>query len=310
MLTPALWLPDTFCVSNRNYDFFVIVFLHHEKVGLITRKISPVQSVDQAWKRLGKGRPAPLFSHMSATSPRHSYAKNSAYRSLAAPKIIDTAAALKGRISDRFPNAGLNKIARELEVVAMESAERAAWCAQPQWQIRGPAIALAIGGIIGVIAFLSQVHLKNASESLSQLLQDIYNVLNDTILFVIGLVFLWGWERRIKRARALKAMHELRSLAHIIDMHQVTKDHESLFTKTPTEASAKGLMTNQDLIRYLIFCGDLLALLGKIAALYAQELEDSTVLNAVTEIETLTTALSQKIWQRITLVEGELTGKK
>ncbi len=247
---------------------------------------------------------------MSATLSTGSYEKNSAYRSLAAPRIIDTATALKGRIYERFPNAGLNKIARELEVVALESAERAAWCAEPQWQIRGPAIALTLAGIVGVLLFLSQVHLKNASESLSQLLQDIYNVLNDTILFVIGLVFLWGWERRIKRARALKAMHELRSLAHIIDMHQLTKDHGSLFTHAAPEAAAKGLMTNQDLVRYLIFCGDLLALLGKIAALYAQELEDGTVLGAVTEIENLSTSLSQKIWQRITLVEGELERSK
>ena len=242
---------------------------------------------------------------MSSTLSSHSYEKNSAYRSLGAPRIIDTATALKGRIQDRFPNAGLNKIAREVEVVALESAQRAAWCAEPQWQIRGLAITLALAGIIGIVLFLSQIHVKISAESISQLLQDIYNALNDTILFVIGLIFLWGWERRIKRARALKAMHELRSLAHIVDMHQLTKDHESLFTQASTTAAAKGLMTNQDLVRYLIFCSDLLALLAKIAALYAQELEDGTVLGAVTEIENLSTALSQKIWQRITLVEGE-----
>jgi hypothetical protein len=231
--------------------------------------------------------------------------RKSSYRSLAAPNIIHTATVLKGRVMDRFPNAGLNKIAREVEVVALESAERAAWCAEPQWQIRGLAIGLAFTAIVGVFFFISQIHVRSATESVSQLLQDIYNALNDTVLFSIGLVFLWGWERRIKRARALKAMHELRSLAHIVDMHQLTKDHESLFTQAAPESAAKGLMTNMDLVRYLIFCSDLLALLGKIAALYAQELEDGTVLGAVTEIENLSTALSQKIWQRITLVEGE-----
>lgn len=235
------------------------------------------------------------------------YQKNSAYRSLAAPRIIDTATALKGRIMDRFPNAGLNKIAREVEVVALESAKRASWCAEAQWQIRSLAIALSLAGIVGIIAVVSQIHVKMGAETISQLLQDIYNALNDTILFAIGLFFLWGWERRIKRERALKAMHELRSLAHIVDMHQMTKDHECLFTDATSQAAAKGLMTTQDLVRYLIFCGDLLALLAKISALYAQELEDATVLSAVTEIENLTTALSQKIWQRITLVEGEVT---
>jgi hypothetical protein len=33
-------------------------------------------------------------------------------------------------------------------------------------------------------------------------------------------------ETRVKRRRALRAIHELRSIAHVIDMHQLTKDPE------------------------------------------------------------------------------------
>jgi hypothetical protein len=65
-------------------------------------------------------------------------------------------------------------------------------------------------------------------------------------------------------------------------------------------------MTRDELVRYLIYCSDLLALLSKIAALFAQELADATVLGTVNEIEDLTTALSQKIWQKITLVDPDV----
>jgi len=44
------------------------------------------------------------------------------------------------------------------------------------------------------------------------------------------------------------------------------------------------------------------ALTGIILALYAQNLNDSVVLSAVNELESLTTGLSRKIWQIILIL--------
>ena len=44
----------------------------------------------------------------------------------------------------------------------------------------------------------------------------------------IAAFFFLTLETRLKRQRALKAIRELRSLAHIIDMHQLTKDPERI----------------------------------------------------------------------------------
>jgi hypothetical protein len=226
------------------------------------------------------------------------------YRSLDAKRIIESVVALRGRIQDAFPRAGLCRIAGEVEIVALESAERAAYCAEPQWHIRAIAVLLTIAGITGVVLFVTNVHVNFSAMTASQILQDTYNIMNDMILFSIGILFLWNWEGRIKRSRALKALHELRSLAHIVDMHQLTKDPESLAkVKNEDPAQAKGPINRMELVRYLVFCTDLLGTLGKISALYAQEFQDGTVLNAVTEIEGLSTSLSQKIWQKITIVE-------
>lgn len=49
----------------------------------------------------------------------------------------------------------------------------------------------------------------------------------------------------------------------------------------------------------------MLSLIGKIAALYAQHLNDSVVLEAVDEIEDLSNSLSHKIWQKITIISQE-----
>ena len=118
-----------------------------------------------------------------------------------------------------------------------------------------------------------------------------------------GIVFLFTFETRLKRRRALIALHELRSLAHIIDMHQLTKDPERLLNRgAPTPASPVESMTTFELSRYLDYCSEMLSLIGKIAALYVQNFDDSVALSAVNEIEALTTGLSRKIWQKIMIL--------
>jgi hypothetical protein len=86
-------------------------------------------------------------------------------------------------------------------------------------------------------------------------------------------------------------------------MHQLTKDpgaYQRGFK--PTASSPVRKMSKSDLGRYLDYCSELLSLTGKIAALYAQAFNDSVVADAVNDIENLATNLSQKIWQKITLV--------
>ena len=48
----------------------------------------------------------------------------------------------------------------------------------------------------------------------------------------------------------------------------------------------------------------MLSLTSKIAALYAERFDDSVVLQAVDEVETITTNLSAKIWQKIMILDA------
>ena len=115
--------------------------------------------------------------------------------------------------------------------------------------------------------------------------------------------FLITLETRIKRGRALKAVHELRAMAHIIDMHQLTKDPELMLEgRKQTRSSPRRTMTRFELSRHLDYCSEMLALVGKVAALYAHHLQDPVVLDTVSEIETLTVGTARKIWQKIALV--------
>jgi hypothetical protein len=48
----------------------------------------------------------------------------------------------------------------------------------------------------------------------------------------------------------------------------------------------------------------MLSITGKVAALFAQSVNDAVVIEAVNDIEAIGSSLSRKIWQKITLVEA------
>ena len=127
------------------------------------------------------------------------------------------------------------------------------------------------------------------------------------VLLMVGaaILFLVTLETRIKRGRALAAIHELRVVAHIIDMHQLTKDPGRVpGLVAPTDSSPSRTMAPPQLARYLDYCSEMLSLTGKVASLYVQGFSDSDTLASVNQVEALTSGLSRKIWQKIMILHS------
>lgn len=228
------------------------------------------------------------------------------YRSLDSEKILATIETLSKRIAERFPTSGLNRVCQELLTIADESQKRSAWIAKPQKYLRlltGALVVLIIGGLLFVLANASWP--QNGFD-LVVLVQVSEAGLNVFLLLSAAILFLVTAETRIKRRRALKAIHELRALAHVIDMHQLTKDPERLMSRrAATPSSPKHELTQFELGRYLDYCSEMLSLIGKLAALYVQKFDDPVALAAVNEVEDLTTGLSRKIWQKIMIINSD-----
>ena len=62
-------------------------------------------------------------------------------------------------------------------------------------------------------------------------------------------------------------------------------------------------MTKFELERYLDYCSEATALIGKVAALYSENFPDEVVVNAVKDIESLSGGISSKIWQKIMILD-------
>jgi hypothetical protein len=227
----------------------------------------------------------------------------SRYRTLDEGLIRATISRLRARIQERFPGSGLGKVADELGAIADEATANVAALAQPNWPIRVGA-AVLVGAILAiVIAGALSIRVPAGVDGWAQLVQLVESAINDVVFIGIAIFFLSSVEVRLKRRRALRALHELRSVVHIVDMHQLTKDPEHVRSQQADTASSPArVLAPGELGRYLDYCSELLSLASKVAALYMERLNDPVVLAAVNEIETLAGGLSNKIWQKITLL--------
>ena len=227
------------------------------------------------------------------------------YRTLDVEAILETLRRLERRISERFPTSGLLSICHELVTVAQDVQQRAKAIAAPNVALRASVYILISAGVVGLLIVAFSVKFQIGSAELLSVLQAVEAAANIVVLLGAALFFLISLETRLKRNRSLRDLNVFRSIAHVIDMHQLTKDPSSVLASDhATASSPERTMTPFELTRYLDYCTEMLSLTSKLAAVYAQNLPDPVVIDAVYDIESLTTNLSQKIWQKITILDA------
>ena len=227
------------------------------------------------------------------------------YQTLDAAEIVKTLRTLEQRIAQRFPDAGLASVCRDLIAIGEHTQRNADAIAATNWPLR-ILVYLAIAAGLAALGFVAwTLNVQLGSAEVFGFFQGVDAVMNITVLVGAALVFATTVDDRIKRRRSLRELHVFRSIAHVIDMHQLTKDPGSILADgPPTESSPERTMSKFELTRYLDYCSEMLSLVSKLAALYSQVLPDAVVIDAVNEIENLTANFSRKIWQKISIVES------
>jgi len=219
-------------------------------------------------------------------------------------ELIKTATRLGQRIRSRFPDAHLNEVARQLQTLTEQHAVRSNSIRRPNWGLRLVSAALLAAGLGTLFLLFASVRFRHDGDwQIGEAMQALEAGVSMLFFLGAGAVLASSLELRTKRRRCLEALHELRAIAHLVDLHQLSKlsiDGDAEPQVGPTEAT----MTTPRLILYLDFCSEMLALIGKVAALYVQEFPDEKATGAVDDIEDLTTGLSRKIWQKIMVLAG------
>lgn len=229
------------------------------------------------------------------------------YRKLQPAKITETIETLAHRIADRFPGCGLWGVCKDLVELSRRTSERIEEVSRPHWGLRSALAVAQLATLAGLAALALFAWKLKGSDELSDFLQGFDAAVSLAIFIGGAAFFVWTFEARWKRDRALKALHELRAIVHVIDMHQLTKD-PSMLGAAKLSNSPQRNMTPFELMRYLDYCTEMLSLTAKLAALYAEKISDPVVVDTVGDIERLTSSLAAKIWQKISMVQ-QLEGR-
>ena len=228
-----------------------------------------------------------------------------AYDNLDCEKIIEMIRRLGKRIEARFPDSDLFRVCQALLEISRRAHQRTLWIARPIIWLRFTICLLIAFICVGVCTTLVMLPIRMKTITIDVFIPVLEAATSEIVVLGAGLFFLISIEKRIKSKRALVAIHEIRSVAHIIDMHQLTKDPEQILNPgRVTSSSPKMTLSHFELGRNLDYCSELLSLTGKIAALYVQQFYDAIALASATEVESLVTGLSRKIWQKIMILHS------
>jgi len=244
-------------------------------------------------------------------------ARTNNYRLLEGAKITDTIESLHHRIVDQFGERGLTRISGELLKVSRDAQRRIVSLRRPNFILR--LVPFVVTGLIGYLTWLMTQSIDQRLAALDATLAadlkklvDVLREIKADIALPIALAIplplviamfasIWTLESRWKRRRTLRYLHELRSIIHVIDMHQLSKDHRNVGSSSESE-----VLVGQRLILYMDHCAELLSLSGKVAALYAESSQDPVVIEAVSDLGQSTSNLGNKIWQKLNVVEGRI----
>jgi hypothetical protein len=229
-----------------------------------------------------------------ASEPRRSY------RRIDAAAVHETIVTLESRIGRRFPESGLRRVAQDLIDVSRDTAKRIRRIRRRSGAVRLLAWLLSLG-ILAILLTIPFTLRPGRVDTLAEGVQVLEAALSASFFIGACILFLLTLESRMRHQRTMAAIHELRSLAHVVDMHQLTKDPTTLLD--PAQQPAPRPYTPFELQRYLDYCSEMLALISKVAVLYVQDTTDTATIGVVDEIEDLTNGLSRKIWQKIMLIE-------
>ena len=221
--------------------------------------------------------------------------------------VADTVGRLEARIRARFPERRLGDVARDLHSTVPQIHDGFERSKERRGHVRlfsRVTSVLILVGTVGALVVALWDPLTEGTDSSFDWATIVESTVNDVVFASIAVFFLWAMPERLERRTLLDLLHRLRSLAHVVDMHQLDKDPEQARPDYhPTSVSPeRRIMNAEELHHYFDYCSELVSLIAKTAALCAERTSDPVVLGTVSEIETLAAQMSQKIWQKISLL--------
>ncbi len=205
---------------------------------------------------------------------------------------------LQQTVEEKFPTRGLKYTIGKLK----DEAEAVNASTQNICSLKAIAWTFTIGipVMLFFILIYSVVEFLDFGRNAFNGFDDVDGLVNLIFLSVVVGFFIRQTFKIQRRTSTLKQLHRIRSLIHVLDMKQQNKKvHNKCITN-------KRPLTHKENIAYLDDCSQALSLAGKVAALTIEGYNDSLVIAAVSEIDSLCNGVSSKIWQKIFVLQAHV----
>lgn len=213
-------------------------------------------------------------------------------------RIILTAEHLAHRVSSRFPESTLAGLATDLVEIARKTDERARQARKPIRYVHGAgwvASALSVWGLWYIVDHI-QTHLINANlefDNITDLFEAADAGFNILVALAGALWFLVTIETRVKRKQALEHIGELLEFVQLIDVTQLYYTPE-LYQSNLSPNSTQPKFDHT----YLLFCNEMLAMIGNLAPLYTRGNMDDAVWRATSDVVMLANAIEGRLFAK------------
>ncbi|WP_165227025.1 hypothetical protein [Aquisphaera insulae] len=204
-------------------------------------------------------------------------------------KLIETARHLSDDINERLPSSSLSELARELVKVAVATVERGRSARRPILAVRAFSAAAVFSALILFGLLASHIRARWSVQTVGDLFVAFSAGTNLVILSAGALWSCVTLELRLKRRQALGFIEELREFIHVIDLTQLYYTPD--LYRTRLGAGHARLAIDET---YLLYCTQMLAVIGNLVPLYARGVTGDSILRAASEVEMLAIAVSTK----------------
>ncbi len=216
-------------------------------------------------------------------------------------KIIETAENLAREVGNRLPGSTLAGLAVELVQIARATDERARQARRPIYAIRAGS-CLAISVTVLLLWLLARhIHTRWEFGTITELFEATDAGFNLLAILAGALWFFVSFEARIKRKMVLEAIEEMREFIHVIDVTQLYFTPE--LYRSDGEASNASPRFDHT---YLLFCTQMLAVIGNLTPLYTRGAASDSILRAGTDVEMLANAITAKLQSKAESVRAAL----
>ena len=222
------------------------------------------------------------------------------FKNLDIDKVTAAIELLRLRVQERFPTANLLNVCNELKELSNNAKANIQHLNKPYVYFRIIFSFLIILTIVLITYTIWHISSQDLPSNFQSFIATSEALMNELVMIGAAFYFIGKFENSLKQKKILYALQELRTIIHVIDLHQLTKDPAPILQNN-TEHSPERALSKSELNRYLDYCSEMLSLTSKVAATYGFNCNDQIVLDTIHNIEVLSGTLSNKIWQKITI---------